>query len=193
MAANRRRRREPPQPPVTSSRGRGAARLTNGWTVQGLTLAVGSAVGALAAVYGLMWGVFSFVAAVNSQDGKNLGFDRRLVSAEETVRKIQNDLAQVQSELKGQVSRSTEVDRRIDGIDERVNRAQLSLVAVTRDLIEVETQFCASDNLNNVTRETDQRIIALLWNKAFSQDFPVSNAYYAKVGRCGRKEPAAVR
>jgi uncharacterized protein YdcH (DUF465 family) len=52
-------------------------------------------------------------------------------------------------------------------------------------LVEVETQFCGSDNLRSQIHAMDLRLQAMLWQKVFGQEMPVSNAFYARVGRCG--------
>lgn len=62
-------------------------------------------------------------------------------------------------------------------------RADLS--AIQRDLIEIETQFCAEDEFRNLTHANDLRAMALLWHKTFGDDFPIGSAYYPRIGRCG--------
>lgn len=52
-------------------------------------------------------------------------------------------------------------------------------------LIEIETQFCGQDNLRSQIHATDLRIEAMLWSKVFGTEMPISNAFYARVGRCG--------
>jgi hypothetical protein len=52
-------------------------------------------------------------------------------------------------------------------------------------LVEVETQFCASDIVRNLMHATDMRLISLLWRKAFPDTLlPTDNSYYPMV--CNR-------
>ncbi len=52
-------------------------------------------------------------------------------------------------------------------------------------LIEIETQFCGSDNMRNVTHAYDMRFISMLWSKVFSGDkIPTDNSFYAQIGKC---------
>jgi len=51
-------------------------------------------------------------------------------------------------------------------------------------LIEIETQFCGQDNLRNQIHAQDLRWFSMLWRKAYGEDIPTANAYYARVGRC---------
>jgi hypothetical protein len=54
-------------------------------------------------------------------------------------------------------------------------------------LIEIETQFCASDTVRNVNLAHEMRLLSLLWGKTFpGQHLPSDNAFYPKV--CNRLE-----
>jgi uncharacterized protein YdcH (DUF465 family) len=67
---------------------------------------------------------------------------------------------------------------------DRIQQIRSQLAQQTAALIEVETQFCGSDNLRNQIHATDLRLQAMLWKKVFGDDMPVANAFYARVGRC---------
>lgn len=52
-------------------------------------------------------------------------------------------------------------------------------------LVEIETQFCASDIVRNLLHATDMRVQAMLWSKVFPDvRLPTDNTFYAKV--CNR-------
>jgi hypothetical protein len=52
-------------------------------------------------------------------------------------------------------------------------------------LVEIETQFCAADTIRNLMHANDLRVESLLWAKTFTgQDYPITNAYYPRIGRC---------
>jgi hypothetical protein len=46
--------------------------------------------------------------------------------------------------------------------------------AVSAKLVEVETQFCASDVMRNLTHAQDMRTTAVLWRQAFPNN-PIAN------------------
>lgn len=53
-------------------------------------------------------------------------------------------------------------------------------------LVEIETQFCASDVIRNLMHATDLRLFAMLWHKAFPEvTLPTDNAFYPKICRNG--------
>jgi hypothetical protein len=57
-------------------------------------------------------------------------------------------------------------------------------------LIEVETQFCASDIVRNLMHATDMRLISMVWRKMFPDAvLPTDNSYYPMV--CNRGSIAA--
>jgi len=63
-------------------------------------------------------------------------------------------------------------------------RAQYGVIEAK--LIEVETQFCASDVIRNLMHANDMRLAAMLWHKAFPDTtLPTDNAYYPKICRGG--------
>lgn len=63
-------------------------------------------------------------------------------------------------------------------------RAQYGVMSAK--LIEVETQFCASDVVRNLMHAADLRLFAMLWHKAFPDTtLPTDNAYYPKICRGG--------
>jgi hypothetical protein len=66
------------------------------------------------------------------------------------------------------------------------DRAQLdsSVAAIQRDLIEIETQFCESDNIRNLMHANDLRSTAMLWQKVFGEEYPTNNVFYPRVGKC---------
>lgn len=68
---------------------------------------------------------------------------------------------------------------------ERIQQLRQSVAAQQAALIEIETQFCGQDNLRSQIHATDLRIEAMLWAKVFGTEMPITNAFYARVGRCG--------
>jgi hypothetical protein len=74
-----------------------------------------------------------------------------------------------------------------NGVEER-NQAvatRTGIAGIERDLVEIETQFCAEDSMRNLMHASDLRFLGLLWSKTFGQDLPTANAFYPSVGRCG--------
>jgi hypothetical protein len=58
------------------------------------------------------------------------------------------------------------------------------IAGIRRDLVEVETQFCAEDAMRNLMHANDLRDFAMLWGKTMGSELPISNAFYPQIGRC---------
>jgi len=77
----------------------------------------------------------------------------------------------------------------IASLAERVSETREKVAHMDSDLIEVESQFCASDAVRNLTHASDLRFMSLLWQKVFAQNLETGNAFYPQIGRCpGRSE-----
>jgi hypothetical protein len=63
-------------------------------------------------------------------------------------------------------------------------QSDVHIAALRRDLVEVETQFCAEDAMRNLMHANDLRNMSVLWQKTMGTDYPVGNAYYPAIGRC---------
>lgn len=75
-------------------------------------------------------------------------------------------------------------DRRVERLAADLSRNDLETSGITRDLKEIETQFCASDIVRNLMHANDLRTVSLLWQKVYGVPFPTSNAYYPTI--CNR-------
>ena len=75
-------------------------------------------------------------------------------------------------------------DRRISDNAAANASILLRVRAVERDLNEIETQFCANDQIRNTNLGQTDRMIALLWQKEFGAPYPVTT-YFPMV--CNRK------
>jgi hypothetical protein len=89
-----------------------------------------------------------------------------------------------------QVAVNDELRRRVGALETamyegKLGDHQLTVAKITRDLNEIETQFCSADNLRNVTEASHMRIVAVLWEKVFGAPYQISNAFYPKV--CNRQ------
>lgn len=67
---------------------------------------------------------------------------------------------------------------------DRIQALRQETASQNAALIEIETQFCGQDNLRSQIHAQDLRIEAMLWKKLFGEEMPISNAFYARVGRC---------
>jgi cell division protein FtsX len=67
---------------------------------------------------------------------------------------------------------------------ERIATINAHIAAIQRDLVEIETQFCAEDAMRNLTHASDLRLLAMVWTKAMGVEMQTSNAYYPRIGRC---------
>jgi flagellar biogenesis protein FliO len=67
--------------------------------------------------------------------------------------------------------------------------ARGQIQTVNAKLIEIETQFCASDIVRNLMHAQDSRTIAILWHKAFPETtMPTDNTFYPRI--CNRADPS---
>jgi hypothetical protein len=67
-------------------------------------------------------------------------------------------------------------------------RSQYSVMQAK--LVEIETQFCASDIVRNLMHAHDMRVTSLMWSKVYPGDkLPTDNAYYPQV--CNRTVSAS--
>jgi hypothetical protein len=62
-------------------------------------------------------------------------------------------------------------------MQDRLSRMEVSLN-------EIETQLCGVSRDVNRMHANDLRTMALLWKRAFGEDYPIGNAYYPEYGQC---------
>jgi hypothetical protein len=74
---------------------------------------------------------------------------------------------------------------------ERVALNNTRYAGLQRDLVEIETQFCAEDAMRNLTHAQDLRIFSMLWIKTMGFEMQTGNAYYPQIGRCQRNADAS--
>jgi hypothetical protein len=67
---------------------------------------------------------------------------------------------------------------------DRLQELRQRLTSQQAALIEIETQFCGADNLRSQIHANDLRVTAMMWKKLYGEEMPISNAFYARVGRC---------
>ena len=99
-----------------------------------------------------------------------------------------NNIAKVQEQMPNVIQQNADsardradLNRKFDFISDRVTRnevAQNRLDAIiTKSLTEVETQLRASENYSNLQRKYDNTMIALLWQKAYGEPYPIYQFY----------------
>jgi hypothetical protein len=80
-----------------------------------------------------------------------------------------------------------DVEMTINSIDERLNEIGIQVHAQKASydskLIEIETQFSASDQVRNLQHSTAMRNIALLWEKVYGSRFPSEVQYYPTISQ----------
>jgi hypothetical protein len=90
--------------------------------------------------------------------------------------------------FQGQANTSSvnDIKLRIDRIEDRQNMADGKINSQADALVEIETQFCATDIVRNLMHANDMRIQSMLWAKAYPGSvLPTDNAYYPTI--CNRK------
>jgi hypothetical protein len=114
----------------------------------------------LGSLGGMMWWLFSL-----SSDQKNIALNQAA---------FENRTADHIAILTGGMKENSTNDQSV----------LLRIRTVERDLNEIETQFCANDQIRNNNLGHVERLIATLWQKEFGQRYPVST-YFPMV--CNRK------
>jgi hypothetical protein len=74
---------------------------------------------------------------------------------------------------------------------ERIQQLRTSATSQAAALVEIETQFCGQDSLRSQIHAQDLRTTAMLWKKVYGDEMPISNAFYARVGRCFAQSTAS--
>ncbi|MDE2096395.1 MAG: hypothetical protein KGL39_04050 [Patescibacteria group bacterium] len=74
----------------------------------------------------------------------------------------------------------------ISNQDNQISTLKSSQTALTRDLREVETQFCAADIIRNLMHNDDRRQIATMWEKVFGTRMPNDGSYNPTI--CNRSD-----
>ncbi len=80
-------------------------------------------------------------------------------------------------------TKAVALEQRVAVLEASNHSQELELRVVCNDLVEVETQFRASDQVRNLMHVDSLRIEAMLWHKSFNAEFPVSNAYLPTIAR----------
>lgn len=83
-----------------------------------------------------------------------------------------------------QAERNSTYERRLDALRADVEAQKLENTRQRAALIEIETQFCASDAARNLMHANDLRMYAQVYEKVFGQSFHIGNAYYPQI--CNR-------
>jgi DNA repair exonuclease SbcCD ATPase subunit len=78
-----------------------------------------------------------------------------------------------------------QADQRLHNLEDGQNHDSAQLAALEQKLVEVETQFCASDIIRNLMHSNDLRVISIVWHALFLHStYPTDDAYYPQV--CNR-------
>lgn len=93
-------------------------------------------------------------------------------------------IANLRSDVDNGRIRIADLEQRLLATNNRYSDLTNQVTAIQRDLKEIETQFCAADDVRNLSHATDLRIFAMLWEKVYMSHFPTDNAFYPKIGRC---------
>jgi len=83
-------------------------------------------------------------------------------------------------------------ETQLSTLDDRADRnriqTQANMVSIAANkadtdarMIEIETQFCASDIVRNLIHANDLRITSMLVKKSFNMTFPTDNAFYPEI------------
>lgn len=78
---------------------------------------------------------------------------------------------------------ANELQARVDRLSAQVTDDRSRLAIVCADLVEVETQFRASDQVRNLMQANNLRIESILWQKEFGSPYPAENPYLPTIAQ----------
>lgn len=93
-------------------------------------------------------------------------------------------LASISNTVSTNTGRLKDHDSSIYNLQIQVNTLQTQLSSARQALKEIETQFCAEDDMRNTLHSSDLRFEAQIYEKLFGERFPLDGTYYAHIGRC---------
>lgn len=79
--------------------------------------------------------------------------------------------------------KAMELQGRLDRMEETVSANRAQFAQVCSALVEIETQFRASDQVRNLMHTNDLRIQAMLWRKSFGEEYPVGDPYLPTIAQ----------
>lgn len=80
---------------------------------------------------------------------------------------------------------AVELQGRVDRLALALAASESQVTQLCSALVEVETQFRASDQVRNLMHVNDLRTEAMLWRKSFGADYPMGDAYLPTIARDG--------
>lgn len=75
-------------------------------------------------------------------------------------------------------------NQRMDALSARINSMDETTTRESAALSEIETQFCASDIVRNMSNQNIAKLMAILWRKVMGDTMPAGDPYYPMV--CNR-------
>lgn len=78
----------------------------------------------------------------------------------------------------------TNIERMVDQLQKTEAAEATQLAGLQRDLVEIETQFCAEDQKIAIFHAYELRFDSMFFLKAFGEAMPIDNAVYPNVGKC---------
>lgn len=96
---------------------------------------------------------------------------------------IVSQFSDVRSDVREIADREHALSVTVGELDSRTRTIEEKLVSIRMSLREIETQFRASDAVRNLSHADELRRFSVLWLKVFGQPYPVSDAYYPKIGQ----------
>lgn len=76
-----------------------------------------------------------------------------------------------------------ELQARVDRISASMAASQGQITQLCASMVEIETQFRASDQVRNLMHIGDLRVQSLLWQKAFGREYPVVAPYLPSIAQ----------
>jgi hypothetical protein len=75
-----------------------------------------------------------------------------------------------------------QLNSRVRVVESSAAQRRTDLSVLDARMVEIETQFCARDNIANLMHAFDLRLFAMMWAKTFPGSvYPTDNAFYPKV------------
>ena len=87
------------------------------------------------------------------------------------------------SQVSTAYAKANDLEGRVDRLSAELTDERNKVTQICSSLVEVETQFRASDQVRNLMHVNDLRTQAMLWRKSFGADYPVGDAYLPTIAQ----------
>jgi hypothetical protein len=99
------------------------------------------------------------------------------------------NMSTIRAENAAQFARIVSLESNYNSLLDREATLRSNVASLQASILEIQTQFCAEDDMRNLMQASNYRVLAVLWNKvnpanpggSMGVDFPLGAIYYPHV------------